>query len=86
MLDNRQEQRQRASELHRLGYRVPEDVSVIGYGDFAAATQISPMLTTLRLPGGDMGVAAFRLLIERMQSERRQLPPRRQPRSCWTGR
>jgi len=65
------------SELHRLGYRVPEDVSVIGYGDFAAATQISPMLTTLRLPGGDMGVAAFRLLIERMQSEKRQLPPRR---------
>ncbi len=65
------------SELHRLGYRVPEDVSVIGYGDFAAATQISPMLTTLRLPGGDMGVAAFRLLVERMQAEKRQLPPRR---------
>ncbi|ODT65131.1 MAG: hypothetical protein ABS75_32860 [Pelagibacterium sp. SCN 63-23] len=65
------------SELHRLGFRVPEDVSVIGYGDFAAATQISPMLTTLRLPGGDMGVAAFRLLLERMQTEKRQLPPRR---------
>jgi len=65
------------SELHRLGYRVPEDVSVIGYGDFAAATQISPMLTTLRLPGGDMGVAAFRLLVERMDADRRQLPPRR---------
>ncbi|KKB08102.1 LacI family DNA-binding transcriptional regulator [Devosia chinhatensis] len=65
------------SELHRLGYRVPEDVSVIGYGDFAAATQISPMLTTLRLPGGDMGIAALRLLLERMDADRRQLPPRR---------
>ena len=65
------------SELHRLGFRVPEDVSVIGYGDFAAAIQISPMLTTLRLPGGDMGVAAFRLLIERMNGTRRQLPPQR---------
>lgn len=65
------------SELHRLGYRVPEDVSVIGYGDFAAATQISPMLTTLRLPGGDMGIAAFRLLLDRMDRGKRQLPPQR---------
>lgn len=65
------------SELHRLGYRVPDDVSVIGYGDFAAATQISPMLTTLRLPGAEMGIAAFRLLLERMDATRRQLPPQR---------
>lgn len=65
------------SELHRLGLRVPEDVSIIGYGDFAAATQISPMLTTVRLPGADMGMAAFRLLRERMETERRQLPPQR---------
>lgn len=62
------------SELHRLGLRVPEDISVVGYGDFAAATQISPMLTTVRLPGADMGVAAFRLLVERMDGTRRQLP------------
>jgi LacI family transcriptional regulator len=65
------------SELHRMGYRVPDDVSVIGYGDFAAATQVSPMLTTLRLPGADMGIAAFRLLLDRMDSGRRQLPPQR---------
>lgn len=65
------------SELYRLGYKVPEDVSVIGYGDFAAALQISPRLTTVRLPGEDMGVAAFRLLLERMNPSRRQLPPQR---------
>jgi LacI family transcriptional regulator len=65
------------SELHRLGYKVPEDVSIIGYGDFAAALQISPPLTTIRLPGEDMGVAAFRLLLERMNGSRRQLPPQR---------
>lgn len=35
------------------------------------------MLTTLHLPGGDMGVAALRLLLERMQTDKRQLPPRR---------
>ena len=65
------------SELHRLGFRVPEDVSVIGYGDFAAATQISPMLTTLRLPGVEMGIAAFRTLLDRMDASRRQLPSQR---------
>ncbi len=65
------------SELHRLGFRVPEDVSVVGYGDFAAATQISPPLTTLRLPGHDMGVAAFRLLQDRMDTAKQQLPPQR---------
>lgn len=65
------------SELHRLGLRVPEDVSVIGYGDFAAATQISPMLTTLRLPGAEMGIAAFRTLMERLDTDRRQLPAQR---------
>jgi LacI family transcriptional regulator len=65
------------SELHRLGLRVPEDVSIIGYGDFAAATQISPMLTTLRLPGAEMGMAAFRTLMDRLDSNRRQLPAQR---------
>ena len=65
------------SELHRLGYKVPDDVSIIGYGDFAAALQISPPLTTVRLPGEDMGIAAFRLLLERMNGNRRQLPPQR---------
>ena len=65
------------SELHRLGYKVPSDVSIVGYGDFAAAMQISPPLTTIRLPGEDMGTAAFRLLLERMNGNRRQLPPQR---------
>lgn len=65
------------SELHRMGLRVPDDISVVGYGDFAAATQISPPLTTVRLPGADMGIAAFRLLLERMNSNRHPLPPQR---------
>jgi LacI family transcriptional regulator len=65
------------SELHRMGLMVPRDVSVIGYGDFAAASQISPPLTTIRLPGEDMGVAAFRLLLERIDMSKRQLPPQR---------
>ena len=46
------------SELLRLGYRIPEDVSVVGFGDFSSAKQISPELTTVRLPGQEMGAHA----------------------------
>ena len=55
------------SELLRHGYQVPEDVTVIGFGDFSAACQITPQLTTVRLPGRDMGIAAVRLLLDRIR-------------------
>lgn len=55
------------SELLRLGYRVPEDMTVVGFGDFTAARQITPQLTTVRLPGRDMGIAAVRLLVDRIR-------------------
>jgi LacI family transcriptional regulator len=58
------------SELLALGYRIPDDISVIGFGDFAAATQISPQLTTVRIHGAEMGAAALRLLIERIRNRR----------------
>jgi LacI family transcriptional regulator len=55
------------SELLRLGYKVPEDMTVVGFGDFSAARQITPQLTTVRLPGRDMGIAAVRLLMDRIR-------------------
>ncbi len=54
------------SELLRLGYRLPEDASVVGYGDFSAATQISPKLTTVRSQGREMGVNCVRVLDDRI--------------------
>lgn len=54
------------SELLRLGYRIPEDVSVVGYGDLSAATQISPQLTTVRTHGRQIGAACVRLLDDRL--------------------
>lgn len=54
------------SELLRLGYRIPEDASVVGYGDYSAATQISPKLTTVRAQGQQMGAACVRILDDRL--------------------
>lgn len=54
------------SELLARGYRIPEDVSVVGFGDFSAAQQIQPQLTTVKMPGIDIGTMAVRLLSERL--------------------
>lgn len=54
------------SELLRLGYRIPEDVSVVGFGDYAAAMQITPHLTTVRTQGTEIGVGLVRVLDERI--------------------
>jgi LacI family transcriptional regulator len=50
------------SDLLRLGWRIPEEASVVGFGDFTVARMIRPELTTIRTPGREMGAAAARLL------------------------
>lgn len=56
------------SELLRLGYRIPDDVSVIGFGDYSAATQISPQLTTVKVQGFQMGAGLVRVLDDRLKN------------------
>lgn len=45
-------------QLHRLGKRVPEDISVTGFDDIAVAEVLSPALTTVRLGHKLMGEVA----------------------------
>jgi LacI family transcriptional regulator len=67
------------SELLGQGYRVPDDVSVVGYGNYSVATQIAPALTTVKTNGQESGAVALRLLNERIQSSAgtHQAPARR---------
>lgn len=53
--------------LRQRGLRVPEDFAVAGFDDFAFAEHIDPPLTTVRIPGFDMGYAAARKLIDRIE-------------------
>lgn len=46
----------------QLGLSVPADISIVGFDDIAAATAVSPPLTTLRQPTIEIGREAVRLL------------------------
>lgn len=55
--------------LHVLragGLMCPDDVSVVGYNDVPLADQIHPPLTTIRLPGYDLGRLAAELIVNQI--------------------
>ncbi|MGZ6268317.1 MAG: LacI family DNA-binding transcriptional regulator [Candidatus Limnocylindrales bacterium] len=59
---------------HRLGRRVPEDLSVVGVDNIAEASHFWPSLTTVHQPLGDAGALAVReidVLIETARRVRR---------------
>lgn len=61
--------------LREHGVRVPEEVAVMGVSDINIAKYANPPLTTIGIPGREMGVEAANLLIGRMNGEKQ--PPRR---------
>lgn len=52
--------------LHSNGYRVPEDVSVVGFDNIIASAFAYPPLTTIATPIQDIGHRLCRLLLERI--------------------
>lgn len=58
----------------RLGFRVPEDVSVIGYDDIFIARMPQVQLTTVYQPKRDIGGAAATQLLRRIGALRRGRP------------
>ncbi len=55
------------SALYRSGFRVPRDVSVVGFDDIPLAEFSIPSLTTIRQPYQEIGVRAVKLLLEQIQ-------------------
>jgi LacI family transcriptional regulator len=60
--------------LRSRGLRVPEDVSLVGFNDMPMVDLLDPPLTTLRIPQYEMGRAAGRLLLDRVQAPRDEQP------------
>jgi DNA-binding LacI/PurR family transcriptional regulator len=59
--------------LRSEGKRVPGDIAVTGFNDFEFAAFTTPKLTTVRVPGYEMGRIAANLLID--QTEGRPVEP-----------
>lgn len=64
--------------LARMGLRVPEDVTVVGYDDEPLAAIIQPGLTTVTLPFYELGRLAATLLLD----ARAPLPPTTRVVAC----
>ena len=55
--------------LKEKGYRVPEDIGVIGFDDIPLCDYINPPLTTVHIPKRYMGSVAARRLFERFEEK-----------------
>ncbi len=56
--------------LQEAGRQVPGEVAVVGLGDVALAAYTSPPLTTIRVPWAELGAAAARDLVTRLDGTR----------------
>lgn len=52
--------------LKEEGYRIPEDISIIGVDDIDTAQYLSPTLTTMQIPIEELGKMAAKILIDRI--------------------
>ena len=50
------------------GLRVPEDLSVVGFGNTSVALRARPALTTVSMPRHELGVAAMDAILAALES------------------
>ncbi|KSV61781.1 hypothetical protein N182_37850 [Sinorhizobium sp. GL2] len=53
----------------RRNWSIPDRLSVVGYGDYEIAAELSPGLTTVRSPGDKIGQEAAKMIIARYSDE-----------------
>jgi LacI family transcriptional regulator len=63
-------------DAETMGLRIPRDLSVIGAGDYLSPVVLAPQLTTVNEQSAEVGKAAMRLLLQRLQQpETASAPP-----------
>jgi LacI family transcriptional regulator len=66
-----------ADTLFQQGFRLPDDVSIVGFGDGLLAENFRAPLTTVRVPQTEMGETAVRLALDLQKGK--SAPPRQLP-------
>jgi len=56
--------------IRSYGYKIPDDISVVGFDDIQLSQILEPQLTTIRQPAYDMGLAAARMLIKLVEGKK----------------
>jgi LacI family gluconate utilization system Gnt-I transcriptional repressor len=56
-------------ECMRRGWAVPERLSIVGYGDYEIAAELSPGLTTVHTPGDLIGQQAAQRIMARCNGQ-----------------
>ncbi len=52
-----------------LGFKLPEDLSIVGFDDIRIASYMTPELTTIRQPSYEMGKLGAELLFQRIEHQ-----------------
>ncbi|NTJ44203.1 LacI family DNA-binding transcriptional regulator [Agrobacterium larrymoorei] len=57
------------AEAHARGSRIPEDLGIVGFGDFDFAAHTHPPLTTVRIDRRDIGTKAARSILRKIAGD-----------------
>ncbi len=60
--------------LKEVGYKVPRDVSIIGFDDLPMSSMMEPRLTTIRIPNQHIGALAARTIVEKIIAKTKEAP------------
>ncbi len=66
------------SAAAKLGLRIPEQLSVVGYADFPFASDLVPPLTSVKQDPYKIGRTAARILVERILERNVTAPTQRE--------
>jgi LacI family transcriptional regulator len=65
--------------INELGLSIPDDIALIGFGDFSSAHIIQPPVTNIVLPPETIGRTAFDVLLNKINNPKYmshiELPP-----------
>lgn len=60
--------------LKKAGFRIPQDIAIVGFSEGSMATIVEPQLTTVLQPMKEMGRCAARLLLKQIRATRPSSP------------